>query len=170
MPRRAESAVGKRVARARRGAALTQSELASAVGLDRTAVSKIESGRRRVGVHELGRLAAVLDRPPAWFLAEDANARLDLRWLRHLRPRILEVASDHGASNVRVFGSLARGESDEGSDVDFLVDMLPNHSLIDRAALVVDLEKLLGCTVDVATPQALRDRIRDRVLREAVTL
>jgi len=86
------------------------------------------------------------------------------------RKDILRVAADHGASNVRVFGSVARGDDDATSDIDFLVDMEAGRTLLDRAALLVALEDLLGRRVDVATERSLKDRIRDRVLREAVTI
>lgn len=163
------SDVGKRIFAARRAAGLTQADLASRVGLDRTVLSKIESGRRRVGVHEIGAFATALGRAADWFLTRDADGP-DLARLKRMRRRILAVASKHGATNVRVFGSVVRGDGDAQSDVDLLVDMPSDHSLFDRAALIVDLTELLGCDVDVATPQALRERMRDRVLREAVAL
>ncbi len=90
--------------------------------------------------------------------------------LRSRRNDILYVATHHGARNVRVFGSVARGEADAQSDVDFLVDMEPGRSLLDRAALLLDLQQLLGCRVDVVTTRGLRERIRDRVLQKAVAL
>ncbi|MFQ6025955.1 MAG: nucleotidyltransferase family protein [Dehalococcoidia bacterium] len=81
-----------------------------------------------------------------------------------------ECCSQHGASNLRVFGSVARGEATEESDIDLLVEMEAGRSLLDRAALVVDLEQLLGCKVDVATEKVLKPSIRERVLRDAVPL
>lgn len=69
-----------------------------------------------------------------------------------------------------MFGSVARGEARADSDVDFLVDLEPGRSLLDRVALIQDLEDLLGCRVDVATEKGLKDRVRERVLREAVPL
>lgn len=168
MPRDRGSDVGLRLAQARRQAGLTQAQLAEKVGIDRTALSKIESGRRRVDTDELISLAEALGQQSSSLLGSDEG--LDLRTLRRARRQILDVAATHGATNVRVFGSLARNEGDERSDIDLLVDMEPDHSLLDRTALAVDLQELLGCRVDVATPQALRDRIRDRVLREAVPL
>ena len=72
--------------------------------------------------------------------------------------------------SVRIFGSAARGEADERSDVDVLVDMEPGRSLLDLAGVLVDLEELLGCKVDVVTERGLRERIRERVLQEAVPL
>ena len=80
------------------------------------------------------------------------------------------IARRHNAVNVRVFGSVVRDEAGAGSDVDFLVDMEVGHSALDRAALLVDLRDALGCEVDVATESSLRDRVRERVLREAVPL
>ena len=90
--------------------------------------------------------------------------------LRAIREDILLIAAKYGASNVRVFGSLARGEADSESDIDLLVEMEPGRSLFDMGGLLVDLEDLLGCNVDVVTEDGLRDRIRDRVLKEAVAL
>ena len=86
------------------------------------------------------------------------------------RLQILQVATKHGASNVRVFGSSARGESGPDSDVDFLVDLEPSRSLLDHAGLVVELEDLLGRPVDVVPAKTLKARVRDRILREAVPL
>lgn len=86
------------------------------------------------------------------------------------REDILRLAEQYGAHNVRVFGSVARGEDDEQSDIDLLVDMEPGRSLLDLGALLMDLRELLECKVDVVTERSLRERMRDRVLREAVVL
>jgi uncharacterized protein len=86
------------------------------------------------------------------------------------REDILRTAFQHGAYNVRVFGSVARGDADEQSDLDLLVDMEAGRSLFDLGGLLVDLEELLGCSVDVVTEKGLRERIRSRVLQEAVPL
>ncbi len=90
--------------------------------------------------------------------------------LREKREEILQIAARHGARNVRVFGSVARGEADERSDIDFLVEMERGRSLFDLGGLLVDLQDLLGQEVDVITVGGLRERMRDRVLREAVSL
>jgi uncharacterized protein len=83
--------------------------------------------------------------------------------------QILSIAEKHGASNVRVFGSVARGEANEDSDIDFLVDYdLEKITPWFPSGLLLDLEQLLNCKVDVATVDMLKDRIRDRVLLEAV--
>ena len=83
------------------------------------------------------------------------------------RAEILRVAAAHGARNIRVFGSVARGEASGESDLDLLVDFDPGRSLLDHAALQIELEKLLGRRVDVASERGLRPRLRERVLREA---
>jgi uncharacterized protein len=86
------------------------------------------------------------------------------------RKDILRIASKYGASNIRIFGSVARGDNTADSDVDFLVDMEKGHSLLDRAGLMLELQELLGFKVDVATVKSLKDRIKDRVMKEAVPL
>lgn len=83
---------------------------------------------------------------------------------------IMRLARRHGATNLRLFGSAARGEEREDSDLDLLVEMEPGRSLLDHVALKQDLEDLLGREVDVVTEQSLHPRIRERVLREAVSL
>jgi predicted nucleotidyltransferase len=86
------------------------------------------------------------------------------------REHILRIASKHGARNVRIFGSLARGDAGPDSDVDLLVDLDPGRSLLDLGGLLMDLQDLLGCPVDVVTEAGLRPRIRQIVLEEAVPL
>ena len=93
-----------------------------------------------------------------------------LEMLREKREDILRIAAEHGARNVRVFGSVARGESGAESDVDFLVELEPGRSLLDLAGVLVDLEEFLGAKVDVVTEKGLKKRIRSRVLEEAVPL
>jgi len=82
----------------------------------------------------------------------------------------VRIAAKHGAYNVRIFGSAARGEADAESDIEILVDLEPGRSLLDHAALLLDLQQLLGCKVDVVTTRGLRERIRERVLQEAIPL
>ncbi len=89
---------------------------------------------------------------------------------RQKREEILRLAAGHGAYNVRVFGSVARGDSEAQSDVDFLVDLEPGRSLSDLGGLLMDLQELLGGSVDVITLEGLRVRLRERVLAEAVPL
>jgi predicted nucleotidyltransferase len=85
------------------------------------------------------------------------------------RSDILRLAK-HGASNVRVFGSLARGLANEQSDVDFLVDFAPDRSLLDQVALQQDMRTLLGCDVDVVEPGGVSPYLAERILAEAVPL
>lgn len=95
--------------------------------------------------------------------------RLD-ELLKEKRDEVLRSAAKYGARNIRVFGSLARGEADEKSDIDFLVEMEPGKSLLDLGGLQYELEALLRCRVDVVTERGLKRRIRERVLREAVPI
>jgi predicted nucleotidyltransferase len=86
------------------------------------------------------------------------------------RGEILRLAADCGAGNVRVFGSLARGEADSRSDVDLLVDLEPGRSLLDLAKLQRKLEQLLTVKVDVVSARGLRNRVRETILRDALPL
>ena len=92
------------------------------------------------------------------------------RLLETRREAILRLARDHGAMRVRVFGSMARGDAGAESDVDLLVELEQGRTLLDLGALLMDLQDLLHRKVDVLTEAALHPRIRERVLREAVSL
>jgi predicted nucleotidyltransferase len=94
----------------------------------------------------------------------------DLGSLRATRGQILAAASQRGLRDVRVFGSVARGEAVETSDVDLLVAPGPDTTLFDLSGFALDVEEIVGRHVDVATPRGLKARIRDRVLAEAVAL
>jgi len=95
---------------------------------------------------------------------------LGQRLIRLNRTKILRLAAAHGARNVLLFGSVARGTDSADSDFDFLVDMPRDHSLLDRAELMVELRELLGRPVDVVTERNLYAPIRSRVLMDAVSL
>jgi predicted nucleotidyltransferase len=86
--------------------------------------------------------------------------------LKEKREAILHICAKHGARNVRVFGSVARGEAGEGSDLDLLVEFELGQSLLDHAALILDLEDLLGRKVDIVT-EGLYWLRRRRILKEA---
>ena len=86
------------------------------------------------------------------------------------RAEILSLAAKYGASDIRIFGSVARGTADTDSDIDFLVDLEPGRSLFDLGGLLTDLQQLLGRNVDVITPAGLRPKFRRRVLEQAVAL
>jgi predicted nucleotidyltransferase len=90
--------------------------------------------------------------------------------LVHHVDRVLAIAASYGATNVRVFGSVARGEDHLSSDVDLLVSLEPDRTLFDVGALAYDLAELLGCPVDVVTEGGLQGRFREYVLRDAVAL
>lgn len=90
--------------------------------------------------------------------------------LQGKRDAILKLAAQYGASNVRVFGSVARGEATQDSDIDFLVDFKPGYRLWDHIGLKQDLEALLSRKVDVAIARNLREEFRPYILREAVPL
>ncbi len=93
---------------------------------------------------------------------------LELRELLHRKRRdVLQAAARHGASNVRVFGSVARGDAQPDSDIDLLIDVEPSRSLFDLAALFMDLRDILGVSVDLVEAAALREG-DDDILNEAV--
>jgi predicted nucleotidyltransferase len=90
--------------------------------------------------------------------------------LKNKREEIIKIAASHGARNLRVFGSHARGEASSKSDLDLLINLEPGRSLLDLIAIKQDLEDLLGCAVDVVTEDAVSPHIRDQVLQDAVSL
>jgi len=90
-----------------------------------------------------------------------------LETITERKSEVIEIAKRHGAKNIRIFGSVARGDNEYDSDIDFIVDLDKGRSLLDLGGLLYDLEQLFGRRVDVVTEKGLRPRIRDRVLREA---
>jgi uncharacterized protein len=90
--------------------------------------------------------------------------------LQAQRAKILELAARHGVRNVRVFGSIARGDASATSDIDLLVDVEPARTLLDVIAFEQDLEELLGRSVDVLTDGGLSPYLRQRILAEAAAL
>ena len=90
--------------------------------------------------------------------------------IRQKREEIRRIAAEHGALNVRVFGSVARGEERPDSDLDLLIDVGPKTSSWFPAGLILDLEKLLGCQVAIVTEKSLNPLFRDQVLREAIQI
>jgi len=93
-----------------------------------------------------------------------------IKLLNNNREHILKIAAKYGASNIRIFGSVARGEENPSSDLDVLVDLAPDRSLFDLGGLLYELEELLKIDVDVVTPESLHWCIRDKILEEAVEL
>ena len=90
--------------------------------------------------------------------------------LQRQRSEILAIVARHGATNVRLFGSVALGDARAASDVDFLIDLEAGRSLLDLCVLEGNLEDLLGCPVDIALARALRPRVAQEALRDAVAL
>jgi uncharacterized protein len=90
--------------------------------------------------------------------------------LKQHRAEVLQLATAYGASDVRVFGSVARGDDDETSDIDLLVRMAPGRSVFDIGGLLMDLQELLGRRVDIVTERGLRPRIRAQVVRDAIPI
>ena len=95
---------------------------------------------------------------------------MTLAILAQKRDDILSLAEQYRTGDVRVFGSVVRGQNNEASDVDLLVNTQPGCSLFDLGGLVEDLQELLGCRVDLVTEDGLKPRLRERVLRDAVMI
>lgn len=143
------------VRRLRLAAGLTQAELAARSGVAQPNIAAYESGQRTPSAAMLSRLRLAAPPRPSAVLAE-----------KHAQ--ILATAKEHKAENVRVFGSVARGEDTSGSDLDLLVTLAPDATVFDLAELIVELEDLTGLRVDVISERGLRpgSTIRD----EAVAL
>jgi len=92
------------------------------------------------------------------------------RQLLAQREAILEIARRHGAHDVRLFGSIARGDAREASDIDLIVRFDPDRTLLDHGELIMDLQDLLGVKVDVISEAGMRERFRRHVMKEAVPL
>lgn len=104
-----------------------------------------------------------------WMLG-NLDCMMTLAILAQKRGEILSLAERYRTADVRVFGSVVRGQNSEASDVDLLVNTRPGCSLLDLGGLLEDLQDLLGCRVDLVTEDGLKPRLRARVLREAVPL
>lgn len=136
-------------------AGLTQSQLARAARVSQPNLSAYEHGRRVPSRPVRERLERALAGRP--------SARVELH-----REAIRALVAQHNATSPRIFGSVARGDDEPGSDVDLLVDFTDNASLLDEVALRLALRDLLQVDVDVVADDALSGAVRDRVLREAV--
>lgn len=99
-----------------------------------------------------------------------SGSRVSLTAVRRHRTEILRLATEHGVRNVRLFGSVARGEATDHSDVDFLVDLAPGQSLLDLGAFQMDVQDLLGRRVDMVTTAGLGERGRDQATEDALPL
>ncbi len=95
---------------------------------------------------------------------------MSLAKLKKYRKDISKIASLHGAKNIKVFGSVVRGEQNQNSDIDFVVEMEKERTILNRIALMQDLKKLLGQEVDVVTYKSLREKIKHEIFKDAVEL
>ena len=161
---------------ARLRAGLSQTELARRAAVAQSVISAYEADRREPGLGMLTRLIEaaghelVLDvRPSATLRRGIPDTRLGRR-LRRRRRAVIDAAARRGGSNLRVFGSVARGDESDQSDIDLLVDLDAGVGLVDLVGLGRELSELLGSKVDVVPGNALKPGIRDRVLAEAIPL
>lgn len=168
------SDAGRVLRQARTAAGLTQAELARRAGITQSVVSAYEAGRREPALSTLSRLVEATgaslrvvvepqrDRP----LPSTARGQR----VQRSRLQLREVAARHGASNLRLFGSTARGEDGPDSDIDLLVHLDRPTGLIGLARLQHELEEILGAPVDLVPDDSLKPDVRAAVDRDAVTL
>lgn len=161
---------------ARRRARLSQTDLARRASVAQSVISAYESDRREPGLHTLTKLIEATGHQLAFELIAPPRDRLGLpnsrlgRRLRRHRRAVIALTSRCGAHNVRVFGSVARGEDTDTSDIDLLVDLDERVSLVALSGLQRELTDLLGVAVDVVPATTLKPVIRDEVLAEAILL
>jgi predicted nucleotidyltransferase len=154
---------------------MSQAELARRAGVAQPVISAYETGRREPGLSMLDKLVRasgydllveVVARPGGRELPDSPAGRR----LRRQRRVILDAAARRRASNVRVFGSVARGDDTDDSDIDLLVDLADDVSLVELIGLERELSKLLDRRVDVVPARGLKPALASRVLEEAVPL
>lgn len=160
---------------ARRGAGLSQVELANRAGVTQSVISAYESGHRQPSLPTLAALVEAAD----YELVAEVKARphglsklsgpVGQR-LRRRRQDVISAAAAHGVSGLRVFGSVARGEDRADSDVDLLVDLPEHMSLFGLARLQAELESILGARVDLVPSQDLKPDVRPRAEGDLVEL
>lgn len=167
---------GAMIRQARHRARLSQTDLARRAGVAQSVVSAYEAGRREPSFRTLERLIEATGHELRLTLVTTRRDQMGLpdtklgRRLRYRRRAIEGIAAARGAHNVRVFGSVARGEDVLESDVDLLVDLEDDVGLVRLVGLRRELSDLLGVDVDVVPSAALKARVRDRVLAEAIAL
>ena len=161
---------------ARRRAGLSQTELARRAAVAQSVISAYESDRREPGLAMLTKLVEatghelVVDVRPLTTLRRGLPDTPLGRRLRRRRRAVIEAAGRRGASNLRVFGSVARGEETEQSDVDLLVDLDADVGVVGLVGLARVIGDVLGADVDVVPADSLKPAIRDQVLAEAIPL
>jgi predicted nucleotidyltransferase len=112
------------------------------------------------------------DGPPYKYFVYLSSEELDMNYkeLKAQKSAILQAAAKRGVKQIRLCGSMARGEAGPNSDVDFLVDFEPGRSLLDQGGLLMDLQEILGCRVHIISEGSLQQRYRDRVISEAIPI
>jgi predicted nucleotidyltransferase/DNA-binding XRE family transcriptional regulator len=175
------SDVAKLLRGARSAAAMSQAELARRAGTSQSALARYETGATLPTLPSLERILAACGRrldvraePTTDRRRRALSVRGQLgpraRTLRKHRSHLLDVARERGVRRVRVFGSLARGEDAPTSDIDLLVDLDTDRTLLDLIGFRSEAEEILGTPVDVATVDMLKERIRREVETEAIPL
>lgn len=167
---------GALIREARQRAGLSQAELARRAAVAQSVISAYETDRREPGLAMLTKLVeaaghdlVVEARPSATLRRGLPDSPLGRRLRRHRRA-VIECAASRGARNVRVFGSVARGEDTDQSDVDLLVDLGDDVGLVGLARLAREIGEIVGVDVDVVPEASLKPALRDRVLAEAIPL
>jgi len=167
---------GSLLREARTRARLSQTDVARRAHVAQSVVSTYESGRREPSLTTLRRLVAATGHRLVVSLEPDPDARPGLpdtplgRRVRRHRRALLATAARHGVTNLRVFGSVARGEDRPDSDVDLLVDLAPGTGLVTLGTLERELREVLGFPVDVVPADSLRAGVRAEAEREAIPL
>jgi predicted nucleotidyltransferase/DNA-binding XRE family transcriptional regulator len=160
------------IRQSRERAGLTQHQLAAAARTSQPTVAAYESGRQSPRADTLERLLAACGRQLATRPLDASRTGPIARRVEQRRDDLLTLAGHHGAHDLQIFGSVARGEDTARSDLDLLVRLHPDRrpTLLRVAGLADELGELLGCPIDVTTVELLRPEIRDEVLAEAVPL
>ncbi len=161
---------------ARRRSGMSQSELARRAQVSQPVVSAYEGGRREPGMAMLAKLVEAsghrlrIDVVPGPGIARGLPDTTIGRRLRRHRRAVIEAAAHRGATNMRVFGSVARGEDTESSDIDLLVDLGDDVGIVGLAGLERELKEILGRDVDVVPAATLKARVASEALAEAIPL
>ncbi len=161
---------------ARKRARFSQAGLAARAGTSQPAVARYESGRATPSLSTLERLLAACGSQLVLgtdLVSSHRHGKRDsprTRAIGRARERLLEAAQRHGVRDIRVFGSVARGDDTNQSDIDLLVDLEPRRTLIDLIGFRQEAEEILGARVDAAAPRFLKSRVRARARRDARAL
>ena len=168
--------VGGLIRDARTRAKLSQAALADRAKTSQPAIARYESGAASPSLSTLERILAasntslVLSAPQRRRRARQSSSGNRLALIRGLRNKLFAAAARHWIGELRVFGSVARGEETRESDVDLLVDLDPERTLLDVIGFQQEAEDILGMGVDVAVPRMMKHRMRERAMRDARTI